>query len=136
MSSKVAEQPADQSVGQLVGAASEQLSRLVREEMKLAVAEVQQKGKRVGIGAGLFGGAGVVALFGGMALVACAILALALVLAPWLAALVVAVLIFALAGALVLAGKSQVSRGLPPVPKESVARVEQDVEAVKEGLHR
>jgi membrane protein len=128
--------PADQSVGQLVSDASEQMSRLVREEMRLAVAEMQQKGKRVGFGAGLFGGAGVVAFFSGLALLACVILALSLVLAPWLAALIVGVAGLLVAGALALAGRGQVKRGLPPVPQESIARIEQDVEVVKEGLHR
>ena len=79
------------STAQLVGQLSDQVSRLAREEIKLAVAEVQAKGKKVGVGAGLFGGAGVLAWFGVMSLIAGLVLLLATVMAPWLAAFVVAV---------------------------------------------
>lgn len=76
-----AQQPQDRPVGQLVSDASEQITRLVRAEMRLAVAELQQKGKRlgvgVGVGAGLVGGAGVLAFYGGAALVVALILGLA-----------------------------------------------------------
>lgn len=128
--------PEDRSAGQLISDASEQLSRLVREEMRLAAAELGQKGKRLGVGAGLFGGAGVLAFYGGAALVACAILALALVLAPWLAALIVGAVVLLAAGVAALIGKRQVEAATPPVPEDAIASVKKDVEAVKEGLHR
>ncbi|MEV4316220.1 phage holin family protein [Actinocrispum sp. NPDC049592] len=126
----------DRSVSQLVSDASEQLSRLVRDEMRLAAAELRQKGKRAGIGAGMFGAAGVLALLGAGALVATAILALALVMAAWLAALLVgaALLVIALVAALI--GKSQVSKATPPVPEEAAASVKNDIAAVREGVHR
>src|SRR4051812_49538057 len=89
--------PADASTGQLIGQLTEQLSRLARDEARLAQVEVTQKAKRLGVGAGLFGGAGGFGFLGLAALVATAILALAHVLPDWLAALVVAVLLFALA---------------------------------------
>lgn len=137
MVSDVSGQPLqDRPVGQLISEASEQLSRLVRAEMRLAAAELQQKGKRAGVGAGLFGAAGVLALYGGATLVACLILALALVFAAWLAALIVGAAVLLVAGVLALLGKRQVQRAIPPVPEDAVASVKEDVEAVKEGLHR
>ena len=88
----------DRPVGQLVSDATEQITRLVRDEMRLAATELQQKGKRLGVGAGLFGAAGVLALYGGAVLIAALILGLATVLAPWLAALIVGVVVLAVAG--------------------------------------
>jgi membrane protein len=128
--------PQDRPAGQLISDASEQLSRLVRDEMRLAVAELQQKGKRVGVGAGLFGAAGVAAFYGGGALVACLILALSLVLAPWLSALLVGVAVLGVAGIVALVGKKQVQRGTPPVPEEAVSSVKADIQTVKEGFQR
>lgn len=126
----------DRSVAQLVSDASEQLSRLVRDEMRLAAAELKQKGKRAGTGAGLFGGAGVLAFYGGAALIASAILALSLVLAPWLAALLVGAVLLLIAAVAGLAGKKQVQRAAPPVPQQAVASVRSDIAAVKEGVRR
>jgi membrane protein len=126
----------DRSVAQLVNQASEQVSRLVRDEMRLAAAELKEKGKRAGAGAGLFGAATILAWFGAAALFACVILALSLVVAPWLAALIVAVVVLLAAGVLAVLGKRQVQRALPPVPEDTVSSVKQDVQTVKEGLHR
>lgn len=126
----------ERPVGQLVGEASEQLTRLVRDEMRLAVAELQQKGKRGGVGTGLFGAAGVLAFYGGAALVATVILALATVIAPWLAALLVGIGVLLVAGVVALAGKKQFGAATPPVPEQTVNSVKADVNAVKEGLHR
>jgi membrane protein len=124
------------SVAELVSEASEQLSRLVRDEMRLAAAELKQKGKRAGIGAGLFGGAGLFAVLSAGALTASAILALSLVLAGWLAALLVGVLLLAIAGIAALVGKKQIEAATPPVPEEAVAGLKSDISAVQEGLHR
>jgi hypothetical protein len=124
------------STGQLISALTDQISRLVRDEARLAQAEVTQKAKRLGIGAGLFGGAGLVAFFGLAALVTTAILALALVLPAWLAALIVAVVLFAVAGVLALIGKKDVQQGSPPVPTEAIAGVQADIAAVKKGISR
>jgi membrane protein len=126
----------DPSVSELVGQASEQVSRLVRDEMRLAARELAEKGKRAGIGAGLFGGAGVTALFGVAALITSAILALSLVLAPWLAALLVAVVLLLVAGVISMAGKKQIDAATPPIPEEATRNVKSDIAAVKEGLHR
>lgn len=124
------------STAELISRVSEQTSRLAREEIRLAVAELQAKGKRVGVGAGLFGGAGVVAWFGGMSLVVGIVLLLATVLEAWLAAFIVAVGLFLIAGILALTGKKQVRRGTPPVPEEAIEGVKQDIATVSERAHR
>jgi hypothetical protein len=128
--------PENASTGQLIGQLTEQISRLVRDEARLAQAEVAQKAKRLGIGAGLFGGAGLFAFFGLATLITTAILALALVLPGWLAALIVTVLLFAIAGVLALVGKKDVEKGSPPVPTQAIAGVQADIATVKEGMSR
>jgi hypothetical protein len=129
-------QPSDPSTGQLISDLTNQISRLVRDEARLAQAEVTQKAKRLGIGAGLFGGAGLFAFFGLAALITTAILALALVLPAWLAALIVAVVLFAVAGVLALVGKKDVQKGSPPVPTEAIASTKVDIQTVKESARR
>jgi uncharacterized membrane protein YqjE len=121
----------DASLGTLVHDLTQQISTLVRDEMRLAQAEMAEKGKKAGIGIGMFGGAGLVALYGLGALVATAILALALALPGWLAALIVAVVLFAIAGVLALMGKSNVSKATPAKPEEAMAGLQEDVATVK-----
>jgi hypothetical protein len=128
--------PANASTGELIGQLTEQVSRLVRDEARLAQAEVTQKAKNLGVGAGLFGGAGLVAFFGLAALITTTILALALVLPPWLAALIVAVVLFAIAGVLALVGRKDVQKGSPPVPTEAISSVKTDIATVKESARR
>jgi uncharacterized membrane protein YqjE len=124
------------SAGELVSRLSTQLTTLVRDEMRLAQAEVKEKGKKAGLGAGLFGGAGVVALYGVGALVACAIIALAHAVDDWLAALIVGVVLLIVAGVLALVGKKEVSAAGSPVPQEAVAGIKQDVATVKQSVKR
>ncbi|MDK3255898.1 phage holin family protein [Blastococcus capsensis] len=128
--------PENASTGQLVGQLTEQISRLVRDEARLAQAEMTQKAKKLGIGAGLFGGAGLFAFFGLAVLITTAILALALVLPAWLAALIVAVVLFAVAGVLALVGKKDVQKGSPPIPAEAIASTRTDIATVKESARR
>jgi MFS family permease len=123
------------SVGELVSRASEQLSTLVRDEIQLAQADMAQKGRRAGKGFGLFGGAGAVAWFGAGALVAAAILGLSVAIAPWLAAIIVGVVLLLIAGILAAIGKKEVATAAPMIPQESVRSVRRDVAAVKEGMH-
>ncbi len=123
------------TTGRLVHDLTEQTRELVRGEMALAKAELSDTVKHAGIGAGLFGGAGVVALYGGGALVTAAIAGLALVLDVWLAALIVAVLLFAVAGVAALLGKKQVTQATPAVPATQRG-VQRDVATLKEGTHR
>ena len=123
--------PEQQSTGQLISRLTDDLSTLVRDELKLAQAEMSGKAKKAGIGAGMFGAAGVLALFGLGALVAAAILALALVVAPWLAALIVGVVILVVAGVVALVGKNRVGEAGSPVPDKTVESVKADVGAVR-----
>ena len=120
-----------QPVGQLVSQLSEQMSTLVRDELTLARMEMVEKGKRAGTGAGLLGGAGVVALYGLGALFVTIGALLALVLPVWAAALIVTVVLFAAAGVAALIGKNQVKQAVPPEPIEAMESGKRDVEAVK-----
>ncbi|GIE77491.1 membrane protein [Actinoplanes philippinensis] len=125
---------AEKSTAELVQMASEQLSRLVRDEITLAKAELAEKGKRAGIGAGLFGGAGALAMYGLGAAIATGIIALDLVLPLWLAALIVTVVLFVTAGVLALLGKNQISRAVPPEPLAAIESVKADVDEVKHAV--
>jgi Flp pilus assembly protein TadB len=120
----------ERTTAELVRLASEQISTLVRDELKLAQLELARKGKHAGIGIGLFSGAGIFVLYGVGALVATAIIALALVVEAWLAALIVAVVLLLIAGILALIGTRQVKRASPPVPKDAVDSVKVDIETV------
>lgn len=124
----------DQSTSELVQRASEQITRLVRDEIALAKAELAEKGKHAGIGVGLFGGGGVLALYGVGALIATLIVVLDLFLPLWAAALIVTVVLFAVAGVLALLGKKQVSQAVPPEPSEAVAGFKADVDEVKHAV--
>lgn len=122
----------NRSTGQLVNDLSEQTVRLVRQELELARAELTEKGKHAGIGAGLFGGASVFGLYAIGALTAAAILALSHAVTSWLAALIVAAVLLAIAGVSALAGRSQIERGVPPVPEQTVETVKADVDYTRE----
>ena len=123
--------PSDASIAELVKQLSEQSSRLARQEVELAKAEMTVKGKQAGIGAGMFGGAGMVGLYALGALIAAAILALATAMAAWLAALIVAVVLAAIAGVLALQGKNKVKQATPPIPEQATESVKEDVEWAK-----
>lgn len=124
------------STGDLVKLLSEQVSTLIRDELKLAQLEMTRKGKQAGIGAGMLGGGGVLALYGIGCLIACAIIGISGVLAPWLSALVVGVALLAVAGIAALVGKSRLQQATPPVPQEAVQSVKADVDEIKERTHR
>jgi uncharacterized membrane protein YqjE len=121
----------DRSVGELVQQLSNQTATLVRQELRLAQVELQEKGKRVGIGAGMFGGAGLVALYGVGALIAAAIIGIGTLLEPWIAAVIVGVVLLAVAGILALIGRKQVERGTPPLPEQAIESTKRDVDEVK-----
>jgi predicted phage tail protein len=120
-----------ESVAELVKQLSEQTSLLARQEVELAKAELTAKGKRAGIGAGMFGGAGIFGLYAVGALTATAILALATAVAAWLAALIVTVVLGAIAGVLALQGRSKVQQATPPVPEQATESVKEDVQWAK-----
>jgi len=118
----------DRSLGELLKQLSEQTTRLVHQELELAKAELQQKGKEAGAGAGMFGGAGALGLAALGALTACFILALDTVMPAWLAALIVAVLYGIVAFVLVKQGQARMKRAVPPVPEQTIETVKEDVE--------
>ena len=124
----------DQSTSELVQRASEQITTLVRDEIALAKAELTEKGKHAGIGIGLFGGGGVLALYGVGALIATLIIVFELFLPLWLAALIVTVLLFLVAGILALLGKKQVTQAIPPEPSAAIESVKADVDEVKHAV--
>jgi membrane protein len=121
----------EQPIGDLVKQMSEQTATLVHKELELAKAELRVKGKRAGIGAGMFGGAGMVGFYAFGALTATLILVLATVVTSWLAALIVTVVYGAIAGVLALQGKNKVQAATPPVPEAAVDSTKEDVQWVK-----
>jgi nitrate/nitrite transporter NarK len=121
----------DAPLAELIKQLSEQSSRLARQEVELAKAELAYKGKRAGIGAGMFGGAGVFGFYGLGALIAAAILILATAITAWLAALIIAVVLGAIAGVLALQGKNKVQQATPPVPEQATESVKEDVQWAK-----
>jgi tetrahydromethanopterin S-methyltransferase subunit C len=124
------------SVAELVKQLSEHTSRLARQEAELAKAELAVKGKRAGLGAGMFGGAGVFGFYALGALTATAILGLATAVAAWLAALIVTVVLGAIAGVLALQGKNRVQQATPPVPEQAAESVKEDVQWAKTRAQR
>jgi Putative Actinobacterial Holin-X, holin superfamily III len=119
------------SVSELVKQLSEQTSRLALQEVELAKTELAVKGKRAGIGAGMFGGAGIVAFYAFGALTAAGILALATAVSAWLAALIVTAVLGAIAGVLALQGKGKVQQATPPMPEQATESVKEDVQWAK-----
>src|SRR5918997_2237905 len=121
----------DRPLGELVQDLSRQTSTLIRQEMRLAQAELAEKGKHASKGAGMFGGAGAVALYGVGALVAAAVLGLATVLEPWIAAAAIGAVLLIVAGVLALTGKKELEEAGPPKPELALESVQRDVETVK-----
>lgn len=134
--SSVTAPTSDDSIAALIKQVTEESSRLIRTELKLAQVEMTEKAKTAGVGVGAFGAAGVLALFGLGCLITTAILALALVLPAWAAALIVGVVIFAVAGVAALIGKKKVSQAAPPVPSSTVENVKADVAEIKESVQK
>ena len=121
----------ERPTGELLKELSEQTTQLVRQEIDLAKAELSEKGKRAGVGAGMVGGAGLFGVFAFAALTACLIGALDTAMPFWLAALVVAVVYSVVAGVLALRGKKQVQDAAPPVPEQALESTKEDVEWAK-----
>jgi uncharacterized membrane protein YqjE len=121
----------DRPIGDLLKQLSNETTTLVRQELELAKAEVSEKGKKAGAGAGMFGGACVSALLGLGALTAALIAALDTAMPTWLAALIVGVLWLAVAGVLALQGKNKVQEAAPPVPEQATESVKEDLQWAK-----
>jgi uncharacterized membrane protein YqjE len=127
--------PADAAIGELVARLSDDTVRLVRDEIRLARAEMAQKAKAAGVGAGLFGGAGVFVVYGFGLLVAAAVTSLSIVVVPWGAALIVAAVLFVLACTAALMGTQEFGRAAPPFSTEAMQSTREDVDELKRGLH-
>jgi Putative Actinobacterial Holin-X, holin superfamily III len=123
---------AGKSTGELVHQAAEQLSRLVRDEIKLAQAELTRKARAMGKGAGLLGGSSVLAFYGTGCLLAAAVAGLALVLPIWAAALIAGGAVLALAGLAALVGKHELSQSTPLMPEQALQSTRADVETIVE----
>jgi hypothetical protein len=121
----------DRPIGELMRELSAQTSTLVRQELELAKLELGEKGKRAGIGVGMFGAAGVVGLYAAGALTACIVLLLATAMTAWLGALIVAAVYGAGAAGLALMGKTKVQQAVPPVPEQATESVKEDVQWTK-----
>jgi hypothetical protein len=124
----------EQSMGELFKQLSEDLSALVRQELRLAQAEMTEKGKRAGLGAGIFGGAGLIGVMAFATLTACFVAALAKGMDVWLAALIVTVVYAAIAGVLALQGRERIQQATPPIPEQTVETVKEDVQWAKTQL--
>jgi uncharacterized membrane protein YqjE len=121
----------ERPTGDLLKELSDQTTNLVRQEIELAKAELGEKGKKAGIGAGMFGGAGLFGVFAFAALTTCIIAALESPLNLWLAALIVAVVYGAVAGVLALQGRNKVQEVGPPVPEQATESMKEDVQWAK-----
>ena len=131
-----ADDAGQEPVSELVRRASQQLTELVRGELRVAQAEMKQKGKRYGKGGGLFGGAGVVGFLMLQALVATVIAALAVVLPVWAAALIATAVLGVIAAVMALSGKKQIDRAGSPAPEQTIENVKADVAEIKESAQR
>jgi uncharacterized membrane protein YqjE len=124
------------SAGELVKEITELVPRLVRDEVKLAQLELTRKGKQAGIGAGLLGGSGLIALYAVGCLLAAAIIAISGVISAWLAALIVGVALLAVSGIAALIGVGRVKHATPPMPTDAIGSVQADVKELREKAHR
>jgi uncharacterized membrane protein YqjE len=121
----------ERPLGELLKQLSEETTRLVHQEIELAKAELTQKGRQAGLGAGLFGAAGAIGFLALAALTTCFILALDAAMPAWLAALLVAVVYGAIAAVLAIRGRAKVKQATPPVPEQTIETVKEDVEWAK-----
>ena len=121
----------ERSTGDLLRELSDHTTTLVKQEIDLAKAELSEKGKKAGKGAGMFGGAGLFGVFSFAALTTCIIAALESPLNLWLAALIVAVVYAVIAGVLALQGRNKIQEAGPPVPEQTTESVKEDVQWAK-----
>lgn len=126
----------DESVAELVKRAASQTAELVRKEIQLGQAELKDKGRRAGKGVGLLGAAGVIAFYGGGALVAASVLGVAEALEPWLSALIIGIALLVIAAIVGVIGRKTTADALPPKPEQTMSSVHDDLEHLKERTSR
>jgi uncharacterized membrane protein YqjE len=121
----------EQPMGDLLKQLSDQTTTLVRQEIDLAKAELGEKGKKAGAGAGMFGGAGLFGFFACAALTTATIAALDTAMPLWAAALIVAAFDAAVAGVLAVTGKNKVEQATPVMPEQALESTKEDVQWAK-----
>jgi uncharacterized membrane protein YqjE len=121
----------EHGTGELLKELSDHTTTLVRQEIELAKAELGEKGKKAGLGAGMFGAAGLFGIFAFAALTTCIIVALDSAMPLWLATLIVAVVYGAIGAVLALQGRNKVQEAGPPVPEQATESVKEDVQWAK-----
>jgi Flp pilus assembly protein TadB len=126
----------ERSTGDLVKAVTEQVSVLMRDELKLAQLEVTGKARQAGKGMGMMGGGALIALYGVACLIACVIIAISHSLQAWLSALIIGVALLVVAAIVTAIGRNKMRQGTPPMPTEAVESVKTDVQEVRERAHR
>jgi hypothetical protein len=126
----------DASIGQLASRLSEQVSRLMHDELALAQFEAKRKAKKLGLGVGMFGASGLLAVFGAGCAIAAAVLGLATTVSAWLAAVIVGAALFVIAGVVALIGRKDVKQASPPVPTEAVQSTKHDLATVRQAVKR
>jgi uncharacterized membrane protein YqjE len=126
----------DESVAELVKRAASQTAELVRKEIQLGQVELKDKGRRAGKGVGLLGAAGLVAFYGGGAVIAAAVLGLAEAVEPWLSALIIGIVLLGIAAVIGLIGRKTTADALPPKPEQTMASVHDDLQHLKEQTSR
>jgi hypothetical protein len=124
--------PQSQSLAELMAQLTEQSTRLARKEVELAKAEMSIKGRRLGIGAGALGGAGLLATLALGTVTAAIVLLLGTAMEAWLAAVIVTVAYLAIAGVLAVVGKGKVAQATPPAPEQAIESVKDDIEVTKD----
>ena len=126
----------DTSTSELVRQAADQISRLIRDELALARAEMTEKGKQAGLGAGLLSGSGLVVLYGVAALLVAVVLGLAEAMPAWLAALIVALALLAAAAVMAVLGRNKVGQATPLIPEETARSIKADIDELQERARR
>ena len=121
----------DKTTAELLKTLSTQMTALVHQEVDLAKAELAGKTKKIGMGAGIFGAAGVIGLLGGATLVAAAVAGIATALSVWLSILIVGGFLVVVAGTVALVGLTELAQGTPPIPEEAMESTKEDVTWLK-----
>ena len=124
----------EESIGELMKDLSNDLTELVRQELRLAQAEMTERGKQAGLGIGMFGGAGLIGFLALGAFTAAFIAILATTMRTWVAALIVTVVYGLIAGALALMGRREVAEALPPAPEQTTETLKEDAQWAKAQL--
>lgn len=131
MTTRPVERLKDRSTGELIRDLSEQVRTLARQEVDLAKAEMAEKGKHAGVGAGLLAAAAVAGVIMLGTLTAAVVLALAEAMPAWGAAVVVTALWGAVAATLALIGRERLGDVGQPVPEKTVDSVREDIQWLK-----